>query len=276
MGKLYIIATPIGNLEDITLRALRVLGEIDALACEDTRRTRILFAKHEIKSPRTILSYRESNEQHAVSRVAGFLAEGLSVGVCSDAGYPGISDSGFRVIQRALDDGHTVEVIPGAGAIEPALLSSGLPTSSFTFKGFPPRKPGARRKFLEMEKDLPHTLIFYESPFRLHTLLVDARDVLGDRKAAVSIELTKKFEKTVRGSLGELCGKFQDWKARGEVTVVIAGNNPKFLADDGGPDGDARDAEARDSCPRDAEAQDDNARDDSMGDDDGEALGEDV
>ena len=234
MAKLYIIATPIGNLEDITLRALRVLGEIDALACEDTRRTRILFSKHGIKSPRTILSYRESNEQHAISRVAGLLAEGLSVGVCSDAGYPGISDAGFRIIHRALEDGHAVEVLPGAGAIEPALLSSGLPTSSFTFKGFPPRKPGARRKFLEMEKDLPHTLVFYESPFRLATLLADAREVLGDRMAAVSVELTKQFEKTVRGSLGELCGKFQDWKARGEVTVVVAGNNPKFMGENDG------------------------------------------
>jgi len=234
MGKLYIIATPIGNLEDITLRALRVLGEIDALACEDTRRTRILFTKHGIKSPRTVLSYRESNEQHSVSRILGLLAEGLSVGVCSDAGYPGISDAGFRVVQRALEDGHAVEVLPGAGAIEPALLSSGLPTSSFTFKGFPPRKPGARRKFLAMEKDLPHTLVFYESPFRLHTLLADAREVLGDRLAAVSIELTKQFERTVRGSLSELCGEFQDWKARGEVTVVIAGNNPKFTGDDDG------------------------------------------
>jgi 16S rRNA (cytidine1402-2'-O)-methyltransferase len=256
MGKLYIIATPIGNLEDITLRALRVLGEIDALACEDTRRTRILFSKHGIKSPRTILSYRESNEQHAVSRVAGLLAEGLSVGVCSDAGYPGISDAGFRVIKRALEDGHSVEVLPGAGAIEPALLCSALPTSSFTFKGFPPRKPGARRKFLEMEKDLPHTLVFYESPFRLHTLLADAREVFGDRMAAVSIELTKQFEKTVRGTLGELCKRFQDWKARGEVTVVVAGNNPKFSAPEVG--------------------KDDAAPDDSIGGDDGEALGEDV
>ena len=228
MGKLYIVATPIGNLEDITLRALRVLGELDALACEDTRRTRILYEKHAIKSPRTIFSYRESNERQGAARIMGLLAEGLTVGVCSDAGYPGISDAGYRVINLALAEGIPVEVIPGAGAIEPALLSSGLPTSSFTFKGFPPRKPGIRKRFLAMEKDQPHTMVFYESPFRLHTLLTDALEVLGDRKAAVSIELTKQFEKTVRGSLGELCGQFQDWKARGEITVVIAGNNPKF------------------------------------------------
>ena len=236
MGKLYIVATPIGNLQDITLRALRVLGEIDALACEDTRRTRILFEKHGIRPPRSIFSYRESNETQSASRILGILSEGKTVGVCSDAGYPGVSDAGFRVIRRALDEGHDVEVLPGAGAIEPALLSSGLPTSSFTFKGFPPRKPGLRRRFLAMDKDLPHTLIFYESPFRLHTLLIDAREVLGDRRASVSIELTKQFEKTVRGSLGELCERFKDWKARGEVTVVIAGNNPKFM---GGADGKA-------------------------------------
>ncbi|HVP19954.1 MAG TPA: 16S rRNA (cytidine(1402)-2'-O)-methyltransferase [Spirochaetia bacterium] len=231
MGKLYIIATPIGNLEDITLRAIRVLGAVDALACEDTRRTRILFEKHGIPSPRSIFSYREANEARAASRIIGILAEGKTVGVCSDAGYPGVSDAGFRVIQQALEEGHEVEVVPGAGAIEPALLSSGLPTSSFTFKGFPPRKPGPRRRFLAMDKDLPHTLVFYESPFRLHSLLVDAREVLGDRKASVSIELTKQFERTIRGSLAELCGRFEDWKARGEVTVVIAGNNPKFMGD---------------------------------------------
>ncbi len=228
MGKLYIVATPIGNLEDITLRALRVLGELDALACEDTRRTRILFEKHGIKSPSIIFSYREKNEQQGAARIMGLLAEDRNVGVCSDAGYPGISDAGYRIISQALAEGIPVEVIPGAGAIEPALLSSGLPTSSFTFKGFPPRKPGVRRRFLAMEKDQPHTLVFYESPFRLHTLLTDALAVLGNRKAAVSIELTKQFERTERGTLGELCGKFEGWKARGEVTVVIAGNNPKF------------------------------------------------
>ena len=179
MTKLYIIATPIGNLEDMTLRAIRVLGEVGALACEDTRHTRILFARHGIPRPRTILSYREQNEDLAGARIIGMLKQGLSVGICSDAGYPGISDSGYRVIVKAIQEGFPVEVIPGAGAIEPALLSSGLPTSSFTFKGFPPRKPGVRRRFLEMDKDLPHTLVFYESPFRLQKLLVDALGVLG-------------------------------------------------------------------------------------------------
>jgi 16S rRNA (cytidine1402-2'-O)-methyltransferase len=228
MGRLYVIATPIGNLEDLTLRALRVLGEVDALACEDTRHTRILFERHGIRSPRTILSYREQNEARAGARIIGLLEGGSTVGICSDAGYPGISDAGYRIVAEAIEKGFPVEVIPGAGAIEPALLSSGLPTSSFTFKGFAPKKPGARRRFLETEKDRPHTLVIYESPFRLARLLADALEILGDRRAAVCVELTKRFEKTHRGSLNELCELFREQAVRGEVTVVIAGNNPKF------------------------------------------------
>ncbi len=230
MAKLIIIATPIGNLEDITLRAVRVLGELHALACEDTRHTRILFEAHGISSPRIILSYRERNEAQAEARVIGFLKQGLSVGVCSDAGYPGISDAGYRLISRAVEEGFEIEVVPGAGAVEPALISSGLPTSSFTFKGFPPRKPGVRRRFLGQDKEQPHTLVFYESPFRVSALLRDALEVYGDRRAAVCIELTKKFERVVRGTLSELNARFKDHAIRGEVTVVIAGNHPKFIA----------------------------------------------
>lgn len=236
MAKLVVIATPIGNLEDITFRAVRMLGELDALACEDTRRTRIIFEKHGISSPRTIFSYREANEAQAEARTLGLLKQGLTVGICSDAGYPGISDAGYRLISRAIEEGIPVEVIPGAGAVEPALLYSGLPTSSFTFKGFPPRKPGPRRRFLEQEKELPHTLVFYESPFRVSKLLADALEVYGDRKAAVCIELTKKFERIHRGTLGRLCGEFRDLQIKGEVTVVIAGNNPKFLGGEGSDD----------------------------------------
>ncbi len=230
MAKLVVIATPIGNLEDMTHRAVRVLGELDALGCEDTRRTRILFEHFGIASPRIIFSYREANEGQAEERAVGMLKEGLAVGICSDAGYPGISDAGYRLISRAVQEGFDVEVIPGAGAVEPALLSSGLPTSSFTFKGFPPRKPGPRRRFLEQEKDLPHTLVFYESPFRVAALLKDALETYGDRRAAVCIELTKKFERIHRGSLSELCAQLGGQPIKGEVTVVIAGSNPKFLS----------------------------------------------
>ncbi len=228
MATLYVVATPVGNLEDMSLRAIRILGEVDALACEDTRRTRILFEKHAIRSPRTILSYRERNEDEAGERILALLDGGSSVGLCSDAGYPGISDPGYRIISRAISAGHRVEVIPGAGAISPALLVSGLPTSSFTFKGFPPRKPGPRRRFLEMEKDSPHTLVFYESPFRVRTLLADALEALGNRLAAVCVELTKRFERVHRGTLEALCREFDGRKVKGEVVVVIAGSNPKF------------------------------------------------
>jgi 16S rRNA (cytidine1402-2'-O)-methyltransferase len=231
MAKLLLIATPIGNLQDMTHRAVRVLGELDALGCEDTRRTRILFETYGIPSPRILFSYREANEAQAEERAVGLLREGLSVGICSDAGYPGVSDAGYRLISRALREGFEVEVVPGAGAVEPALLSSGLPTSSFTFKGFPPRKPGPRRRFLEQDRDLPHTLVFYESPLRVAALLKDARQTYGDRRAAVCIELTKKFERVHRGTLGELEAYFADHAIKGEVTVVIAGNNPKFLAE---------------------------------------------
>jgi 16S rRNA (cytidine1402-2'-O)-methyltransferase len=228
MAVLFIIATPIGNLEDITLRGMRVLGEVEALACEDTRHSRILFEKHRIKSPRIIFSYREQNESEAGDRIIGLLAQGLSVGLCSDAGYPGISDPGYRIIARAIEEGYRVEVIPGPGAVIPALLSSGLPTSSFTFKGFPPKKPGARKRFLAMEKDSPHTLVFYESPFRVQKFLEAALESLGNRAAAVCIELTKQFEQVYRGSLEEHCRRFKNRKIRGEIVVVIAGSNPKF------------------------------------------------
>ncbi len=236
MGKLDVVATPIGNLEDITHRAVRVLGEVDALACEDTRRTRILYEKHQIKSPRIIVSYHEHAEESAGARILDLLSQGLAVALCTDAGYPGISDPGYRIISLAAAQGHVIEVIPGAGAVEVALLSSGLPTSSYTFKGFPPKKPGARKRFLEAEKDAPHTLVLYESPFRLASLLRDAREVLGNRMAAVCAELTKQFERISRGTLEELFTQFEGKTVKGEITVVIAGSNPKFTLDDAAPE----------------------------------------
>jgi 16S rRNA (cytidine1402-2'-O)-methyltransferase len=234
MSTLYVIATPIGNLEDITLRALRILGEIDVLACEDTRRTRILFERHKIKSPDRIISYREQNEKTAGPGIIKLLEEGRSVGLVSDAGFPGLSDPGYRLISEAVERGIKVEVIPGAGAIETALLTSGLPSDSYTFLGFPPRKPGALRRFLETERDQAHTLLIYESPLRTEKLLEAALEVLGDRKAAVCIELTKMFEEIRRGYLKDLIEEFRDKKIKGEVTVVIAGNNKKFVREQNG------------------------------------------
>ena len=229
MSTLYVIATPIGNMEDISLRALRVLGEVDALACEDTRHTPKILAKHGIERPAAMFSYHEHNEERAGQRVLGLLDEGKSVGLCTNAGYPSISDPGYRVVSGALERGHVVEVVPGAGAVHIALIASGLSTSSYTFRGFPPKRPGRRKSFLAEDADRPHTQVFFESPHRIGRLLADALDVLGDRMAAVCIELTKKFERTHRGYLSDLAAEFAGKTVKGEITVVIAGSNPKFL-----------------------------------------------
>ncbi len=226
---LYIVATPIGNLEDITYRAVRILGEVDVLAAEDTRRTRILFEKHNIPSPKKVISYREQNEKSAGNRLLKLMEDGKTVALCSDAGYPGLSDPGYRLINAAYERGIKVTVIPGAGAISTALVSSGLPSDSFTHKGFPPKKPGPRRRWLEMDRDLPHTLVIFESPMRVIKLLESALEVLGDRKAAVCVELTKMFEKVHRGYMTDLVDELRDVRIKGEVTIVIAGNNPKFI-----------------------------------------------
>jgi len=228
-AKLLVIGTPIGNLEDVTLRALRLLGEVDALACEDTRRTRRIFERHGVPGPRLIFSYHAHNEERATRKVLELLAEGLTVGLCTNAGMPSISDPGYDAISRAIASGFRVEVIPGPSAVETALVVSGLPASTYVFKGFAPRKPGPRKRFLEAERDLPHTLILFESPHRVAKLLADALEVLGDRQACVCIELTKLFEQTDRGYLSELAECYRDVVVKGEVTVVIAGNHPKFI-----------------------------------------------
>lgn len=228
MGTLYIIATPIGNLEDVSFRAVRILREVQALACEDTRMTRRLLDRYEIEAPRTLFSYHDHNEEVAGKRILGLLAEGLSVALCSDGGCPGISDPGYRIIRDARDAGYAVDIIPGPTAVTTALLASGLSTASFTFKGFPPRKSGGRKRWLEAEADLPHTLVIYESPHRVGKLLADASEVLGNRLAAVCVELTKKFERVDRGYLQDLSVAYSDRTVKGEVCVVIAGSNPKF------------------------------------------------
>jgi 16S rRNA (cytidine1402-2'-O)-methyltransferase len=225
---LYVIGTPIGNLEDISYRAVRVLGELSALACEDTRRTRQLLDRYEIPRPATMFSLHEHNEDRAARRVLELLEGGTSVGVCSDAGMPLVSDPGFTTVRLAAEAGHRVEAVPGPTAVTSALAVSGLPVASFTFKGFPPRKPGPRRRFLEVDAQAAHTLVLYESPHRLAALLADALEVLGDRQACVCLELTKLFERVERGFLSDLCTSFGETVPKGEVTVVIAGNHPKF------------------------------------------------
>ena len=230
MGCLFIIATPIGNLQDMTPRAMTTLRELDVLACEDTRHTGQLLTLLDIPRPPVVVSNHEHNERHMAAKIVSWLDEGKKVGICSDAGYPVISDPGYPAVVAAIAAGHDVVAIPGASAVPLALISSGLPSSSYTFKGFPPRKPGRRRSFLAMDSELPHTLVFYESPFRIGKLLADAFDVYGDRQAAVCIELTKQFERVHRGTLATLAAEFADRKVKGEAVIIIAGNNPKFTA----------------------------------------------
>ena len=225
---LSIIATPIGNLADISPRALQALREADVLACEDTRRTRILLEHYSLPRPPLVVSYREGIEESAGQRLVALLEEGKRVALCTDGGCPGISDPGYRLVRLAAERHIPLEVIPGASAVFVALVASGLPTSSFTFKGYPPRKGGPLHRFFEEEKDRPHTLVVFESPMRVGRTLRAAHEALGDREAAVCVELTKKFERTARGFLGELAAQFADQAVRGEVTLVIAGNNPKF------------------------------------------------
>lgn len=224
---LYVVATPIGNMEDVTLRALAVLRQCDALAAEDTRRTRQLLTRHEIPRPRTLLSLHEHNEERSAQRVVGLLEGGARVALCSDAGTPLVSDPGYRTLRLVVESGFAVQAIPGPSAALAALTISALPPSSFTFKGFPPRKPGPRKRFLQADAEAPHTLVLFESPHRLARMLRDALEVLGDREACVCVDMTKKFEATHRGVLSALAVEFEGETMRGEITVVIAGNTRK-------------------------------------------------
>jgi len=224
---LHLVATPIGNLADLSPRALDALKTADLIACEDTRRTWALLSAFNIPRP-NLISYRQGNEDRMAERIINAVQSGSNVVLCSDGGYPGISDPGYRLIRRAMQEKIPYDVIPGASAVDVALLMSGLSTSSYTFKGFPPRKPGALRRFFEAERDLPHTLICFESPFRIGAALKAAYEVLGDREAAICIELTKSHERVAHGFLSELIPHFDGKPVKGETTIVIAGNNSKF------------------------------------------------
>lgn len=225
---LHVIATPIGNLGDLSPRALEAFKNAALIACEDTRRTWQLLAHFEVPRP-DMISYRQGNEERVTETILAALAEGKEVVLCSDGGYPSISDPGYRLIRACAKENVPYEVIPGASAVNVALLMSGLSTSSFTFRGFPPRGPGALRNWFAEDKDKEHTLICYESPFRIAATLQAAYEVLGDREAAVCIELTKLHERVSRGYLSALVKEYADAKVKGEVALVIAGSNPKFL-----------------------------------------------
>ncbi|MBK9314595.1 MAG: 16S rRNA (cytidine(1402)-2'-O)-methyltransferase [Acidobacteria bacterium] len=218
---LYLVSTPIGNLEDITLRALRVLKEVDLIACEDTRHTRKLLDHFGIRKP--VISYHEHNEQARAAELAGRLAQGESIAIVTDAGTPGISDPAYRIVRAAIEHGVEVVPIPGPAALIAGLVASGLPTDSFYFGGFLPPRKGARRTRLDELRSERSTLVFYESPHRIREALSDAEEVLGDREASLARELTKLHEQFLRGCLSEIRARLDVQSPRGEMTLVIAG-----------------------------------------------------
>jgi 16S rRNA (cytidine1402-2'-O)-methyltransferase len=220
-GTLYIVSTPIGNLEDITHRALRVLREVDLIACEDTRHTRKLLNHFDIDTK--TISYHEHNERERAEELCQFLADGKSIALVSDAGTPLISDPGFRVVSLAGEKGFQIVPIPGATAFITALAASGLASDQILFTGFLPARANARRAKLEDLRTSTATLVFYEAPHRIAATLRDAVDVLGDRQAVIARELTKIHEEFVRGRLSELVEKFSEQAGRGEMVLIIGG-----------------------------------------------------
>jgi len=220
MGVLYVVATPIGNLEDVTLRALRVLREVKLIAAEDTRTTAKLLARYEIRTP--MVSFFEHNELVRQDEILRAL-ETQDVALVSEAGTPTISDPGYRLVQAAIARGVPVVAIPGPSAILAALAVSGLPTDSFLFLGFLPRRRVARQRLLASVADEPRTIVCFEAPHRLLAALEDIHQVCGDRRLAIACELTKKYEEVWRGVVSEAVARFRQTRPRGEFTLVLAG-----------------------------------------------------
>ena len=222
-GKLYILATPIGNLEDISLRTLRLLKEADLVLCEDTRTSGILLKHYEIKQP--LQSYHKFNEHQLTEKVIAQLQSGKTIALISDAGTPGISDPGFLLARAAVAAGLEVEAPPGATALIPALVKSGLPSDRFCFEGFLPQKKGRQTRFKQLAEET-RTMVFYESPYRVLKTLEELAQYCGpERQASVSREITKKFEETVNGSLADLIQHFKAHAPKGEFVIVLAGRN---------------------------------------------------
>lgn len=222
-GTLYVVATPIGNLEDMSARAVRVLGEVSLIAAEDTRTAARLLGHFGVKAPR-VMSFFEGNEAERAAELAVALEAGQDVAVISEAGMPGISDPGERAVRAAVEVGAQVVVVPGPVAAIAALVASGLPSAPFTFVGFPPRESGARRELFGRLRTGAATLVLYESPERAGATLADLRDAMGGaRRASLSRELTKMYEEHVRGTLAELAERFAEVAPRGECTLVVEG-----------------------------------------------------
>lgn len=222
---LTLVSTPIGNLGDMSQRALETLQQADVVVSEDTRKTGFLLNHFEIKKPQ--ISFREDNEQRVLPKLMEELNSGRNIALVTDAGTPAISDPGFILVRAALAENIPVTAVPGPTALIMAVILSGLPVHSFTFRGFGPRKHGPRKRWLAIDIASPHTLIFYESPHRLIAFLEDALEVYGDRQVAVANDLTKKFEMVLRGSLSELLAQFKENPPLGEYSIVIAGAGEK-------------------------------------------------
>ncbi|MBO5902059.1 MAG: 16S rRNA (cytidine(1402)-2'-O)-methyltransferase [Alistipes sp.] len=225
MAKLYVVPTPIGNLEDITLRAINVLKEVDFILAEDTRTTSHLLRHLGIEKP--MHSHHKFNEHATVARVAESIASGRNVALVSDAGTPGISDPGFLLVRKCVEEGIDVETLPGATALIPAVVQSGFPCDKFAFEGFLPQKKGRMKRIQELALE-ERTLVFYESPYRVVKCLEQFAEVMGmERRVAVVREITKKFEQTVRGTLDEVIAHFKEHEPKGEFVIVVEGYNTK-------------------------------------------------
>lgn len=222
-GSLYIVATPIGNLEDLTFRALRILGEVDAIACEDTRQTLKLLNKYNIK--KVLISYYQPRESQKIPVILDILKQGKNVALVSDSGTPGISDPGFRLIREALKAGIQVVPIPGPTALAAGLSASGLPTHRFLFIGFPPAKKTAQKKLLLSLYEEPSTLIFYLPSRKIIDFLRLGLETLGDRRVVIAREITKVFEEFIRGSIAEILLIVEKRPIKGEMTVLIQGKD---------------------------------------------------
>ena len=219
-GSLYVVATPIGNLEDMTYRAVRILKEADLIACEDTRQTRKLLDHYGIQRP--AISYHEHNEQQRALELMEKLQQGLSIALVSDAGMPGISDPGYRVVGLAIEHGIRVVPVPGASAVISALAASGLSTDAFEFRGFLPAKSGQRRTALEAVRNVQHTVVVYEAPHRIVEAVEDIVHTLGpERPLVIARELTKVHEEFIRGRAGEIAERLRGRELKGEITLLI-------------------------------------------------------
>lgn len=222
MSTLFVVATPIGNLEDITFRAVRILAEVDLIAAEDTRQTKILLTRYNINTQMT--SYHKFNIKVKTPLLVNLLQQGKRIALVSDSGMPGISDPGYELIKESVGQNIRVEPIPGPSAAITALAVSGLPTDRFVFLGFLPKKPGKKRKVLENLKNEAGSIIIYESPYRVVKTLVDIEKIFGNREVSICRELTKKFEEVIRGKVGDVLEKLKDRKVKGEVVLVVEGS----------------------------------------------------